>query len=276
MMRVMLVVVVMSMTLAGVARAADLILSAPPRESPEAARKLYAPLAALLTRTLGRPVRYEYPGSWFKYQQDMREGRLDIVFDGPHFVSWRIAHLDHHPLVRLPGKLRFLLLTRADNENIQGPDDLVGRVICGISPPHLSTLSILAHYHNPVRQPRIKGIRGGMGKVLEAGLHNGKCDAFVLRSAFYRKKVKPALQAQMRILYTSPAMPNQALTVAGHRISDAERETLREWLTVRSEGKQAVEPIRKRFAPKAKGFVVTEDKEYRGYNRLLEGVIFGW
>ncbi len=276
MMRKMLVILLISMGVAGGVRAEDLILSAPPRESAEAGKKLYTPLAALLSKTLGRTVRYEHPGSWFKYQNDMREGRLDIVFDGPHFVSWRIAHLDHRALVKLPGKLQFHLLTRADNEGIRGPDDLVGRTICGISPPHLSTLSILAYYNNPVRQPTIKGIRGGMGKVLQAGLHNDKCDAFVLRTAFYKKKVKPELRAQMRILYTSPAMPNQALTVSAHRISAAEQETLRELLTVRTEGKQAVDGIRKRFAPKAKGFVVTNDKEYRGYNRLLEGVIFGW
>jgi len=272
----MWIILVISMAFSGVARAAELILSAPPRESPDTARKLYGPLASLLTKELGRPVRYEYPESWFKYQNDMREGRLDIVFDGPHFVSWRIAHIGHHALVKLPGKLQFYLLTRTANAHIKGPDDLVGRTICGISPPHLSTLSILAYYNNPVRQPIIKGIRCGMGKVLQAGLHNDKCDAFVLRTLFYKKKVKPEQQVQMRILYTSPAMPNQALTVSGRRISAAEQEVLRELLTVRSEGKQAVESIRKRFATKSKGFVVTDDKEYRGYNRLLEGVIFGW
>jgi len=272
----LLVVLVMLLGFGGVGRAEELILSAPPRESAEAGKELYAPLAALLSEVLGRPVRYAHPDNWFQYQQRMRKGDLDIVFDGPHFVAWRIAHLDHHVLVKLPGKLQFHLLTRAGNAHIEGPDDLVGLAICGISPPNLSTLSILAYYDNPVRQPRIKGIRGGMGKVLQAGLHDAKCDAFVLRTGFYEKKVKPEHKAQMRILYTSPAMPNQALTVAGHRISAAERETLREWLTVRSEGRQALAGILKRFAPRAEGFIATGDKEYRGYNRLLEGVIFGW
>jgi len=79
----------------------------------------------------------------------------------------------------------------------------------------------------------------------------------------------------MRIIYTSPAMPNQVITV-GKQISPAEREKLQDLLSVRTEGKTATAPIIKRFAPKARHFLPATDKEYEGYNRLLEGVIFGW
>ncbi len=274
-MRTKMAVLLILGLLNGPALAQELILSAPPRESADAGKKLYGPLASLLSRTLGKTVRYQHPGNWFKYQKDMREGKLDIVFDGPHFAAWRMVHLDHHALVKLPGKLQFHLLTRKDNEAIKSPDDLVGRTICGISPPNLSTLSIMAYYNNPVRQPVIKGIRGGMGKVLKAGLTNEQCDAFVLRTTFYKKKVKPEQKLLMRIVYTSPAMPNQVITV-GKQISAEEREKLRDLLSVRSEGKAATAPIIKRFAPRAKHFLPATDKEYEGYNRLLEGVIFGW
>ncbi len=274
-MRTKMAVLLILGLLNGPALAQELILSAPPRESADAGKKLYGPLASLLSRTLGKTVRYQHPGNWFKYQKDMREGKLDIVFDGPHFAAWRMVHLDHHALVKLPGKLQFHLLTRKDNEAIKSPDDLVGRTICGISPPNLSTLSIMAYYNNPVRQPVIKGIRGGMGKVLKAGLTNEQCDAFVLRTTFYKKKVKPEQKLLMRIVYTSPAMPNQVITV-GKQISAEEREKLRDLLSVRSEGKAATATILKRFAPKAKRFLPASDEEYKGYNRLLEGVIFGW
>ncbi len=270
-----MVVLLAMILLGGPVLAQELILSAPPRESAEAGKKLYGPLARLLSESLGRPVRYRHPGNWFKYQEDMREGKLNIVFDGPHFAAWRMAHIGHHAVVKLPGKLQFHLLTRKDNEGIRSPDDLVGKTICGISPPHLSTLSILAYYNNPVRQPIIKGIHGGMGKVLKAGLNDERCDAFVLRTAFYKKKVKPEQKALLRIIYTSQAMPNQVITV-DKQISPAEREKLRDLLSVRSEGKAATLPIIKRFAPKAKHFLPATDKEYEGYNRLLEGVIFGW
>ncbi|KPJ93231.1 MAG: hypothetical protein AMJ53_07800, partial [Gammaproteobacteria bacterium SG8_11] len=67
---------------------ADLILSAPPRELPEAGLKLYGPLASHLSELLGEKVIYQHPNNWLEYQRDLRRGVYDIVFDGPHFVSW--------------------------------------------------------------------------------------------------------------------------------------------------------------------------------------------
>ena len=98
----------------------------------------------------------------------MRNDKYDIIFDGPHFVSWRMAHLGHEVLVMLSGNLQFVLLTDAKNNKYKSPDDLIGKYICGISPPNLSTVSVLDHFRNPVRQPVIRGIKGGMGKVFKS------------------------------------------------------------------------------------------------------------
>jgi hypothetical protein len=62
-------------------------------------------------------VRYEHPGNWLHYQRNLRNDMYDIVFDGPHFASWRMEHLEHDMLVKLPGNLQFYLLTGADNDN---------------------------------------------------------------------------------------------------------------------------------------------------------------
>jgi len=34
------------------------------------------------------------------------------VFDGPHFVSWRMTKLQHVPLVKFPGNLEFVVAVR--------------------------------------------------------------------------------------------------------------------------------------------------------------------
>ncbi len=147
------------------AGSSSLIFTAPPRETPEAGIKVYTPIASYLTQLLGVTVTYKHPGNWLNYQREMRNDKYDIVLDGPHFVAWRVAHLGHEPLVKLPGKLRFLLLTDKNNTELDHADKLIAKRICAISPPHLSTLAILDYYRNPVRQPVIKGIKGGMGKV---------------------------------------------------------------------------------------------------------------
>lgn len=255
--------------------AADLIFSAPPREKPEAGQVLYGPIVAHLNKLLGRKVVYEHPGNWLNYQRNMRDDKYDIVFDGPHFIAWRMAHHGHQVVVKLPGNLQFFLVTNKSEDKINSQEDLVAKRICGISPPNLSSLSILATFPNPVRQPVLKGIRGGMPAVLKSYM-TGKfdCRAAILRSAFFNKKVDKSVQDQLKILYKTPKMPNQGISIS-KRLSERDK-TLMQQSFVNGDGIKATENLRKRFAAKAKSMVRATTEEYQGYNQLLEGVIFGW
>lgn len=256
--------------------AKELILSAPPRETAEAGMKLYGPIAAHLTKLLGVKVTYEHPENWMKYQREMRNDKYDIVFDGPHFIAWREKHLGHEALLKLPGTLQFILVTDKNNAKLTKPNDLIGKNICGISPPNLSTLSVLDYYRNPVRQPVIKGVKGGMGKVFKslAVKDKKKCHAAVLRTAFHKKKLKKEQQATIKTLFTSKAMPNQGVSVS-KRVSPELKMRIKRSLTV-GNGIPSTKKLLKRFGGKAKSFIPAEVKEYAGYNNLLEGVIFGW
>lgn len=253
--------------------ARDLILTAPPRESAEKGQKLYGPIAEHLSRLLNTRVVYEHPKNWLNYQRDMRNDKYDIVFDGPHFASWRVAHLGHEVLVKLPGHLQFVLLTGKDNQAINNTSDLVGKSFCGISPPNLSTLSVLDHFRNPARQPMIKGIKGGMGKVYKS-FKGGQCDALVLRTAFYNKKLKDEQRAELKQLYMSTKMPNQAISVSP-RISKEAKYVITKSLTT-GDGVKATAGVLKRFGGKAKSFIKADTTEYLPHTALLEGVIFGW
>ncbi len=255
--------------------AGELVFTAPPREAPEAGHKLYAPLARHLSRLLGRPVRYEHPGNWRNYQRRMRNDRYDIVFDGPHFAAWRIAHLGHRVVVKLPGTLRFYLLVRAGDKQIRAPADLAGRTICSLPLPHLSTLSVLHRYRNPVRQPELKAVRGGMGMVYKAFAGGGDCDALVLRARYYHRNMNEAQRRRLRIIYRSPRLPDQVITVS-RRLAPADSARMLESLTT-GPGRTAAAGIVQRFGGrKVRGFVAARPEEYQGYNELLEGVVFGW
>lgn len=256
------------------AQAEGLVLTAPPRETPQAGMKLYGPIADHLSKLLKVKVTYQHPGNWLKYQREMRNDKYDIVFDGPHFIAWREEHLGHEAIVKLPGKLQFVLVI-AKGASITHPDKLIGKRICGISPPNLSTLSILDYYRNPVRQPMIKGIKGGMGKVFKSfSSGKAKCDAAVLRTTFHKKKLKDAQRASIKTLYKTKAMPNQGISLS-KRISPELKLRIKKSLTI-GDGVAATKNLLKRFGGKAKSFMPTKSKEYAGYNNLLEGVIFGW
>ncbi len=254
--------------------AKELILSAPPRETAEAGLALYGPIAEHLTKLLGVAVTYQHPENWLEYQREMRGDKYDIIFDGPHFIAWRVKYLGHEALVKLPGKLQFILVTGKNNANLTKADDLIGKNICGISPPNLSTLSVLNYYRNPVRQPVIKGIKGGMGKVFKTLFANDrkKCHAAVLRTAFYKKKLTKEQQASVKTLFKSKAMPNQGISVST-RVSPEFKKKIIKSL---SKGISSTKKLLKRFAGKAKNFIPVKAGEYGSYNMLLEGVIFGW
>lgn len=236
---------------------------------------MYGPLAAHLSKTLGVQVTYKHPGNWLKYQRDMRNDKYDIVFDGPHFIAWRVAHLGHEAIIKLPDKLQFMLVYEKGGEEYTQPDDLIGKIICGISMPNLLTLSILDYYRNPVRQPMIKGIKGGMGKVHKTLVaKKAGCKVAVLRTAFYKKKLKKEQRENLKTLFLSKAMPNQGISVS-KRISQKLKDKITNELNI-GKGVASMKGILKRFGGKAKSFIPVKPNEYDGFNMLLEGVIFGW
>ena len=257
----------------GLAQAEGLILTSPPREKKEVGEKLYGPLANHLSQLLGVKVTYKSPGNWLTYQREMRNDAYDIVFDGPHFIAWRQEHLKHEALVKIPGTLKFTLVSRASDKSINTMDDLIGKPICGIPPPNLTTLTVLDKFRNPVRQPMIKGVKGAMKGVNKA-FKSGKCVAAVFRSDFFYKGMPKEERAGLKVLFESKPIPNQAISVS-RRLSPAAKAKIRESLTI-GKGVQATAGIMKRFGGKAKSFVPTSKEEYEGYNNLLEGVIFGW
>lgn len=253
--------------------AQDLIMSAPPRETQQEAESLYNPLAEVFTKILGRPVRYVYPENWFNYQHKMRNGAYDIVFDGPHFASWRIKHLNHELLVKLTGKIEFVTMVRKGNKSINTLNDLIGKKICSISPPNLSALTILDSYKNPVQQPILYGIRGGMATVVNR-FNSGACDAAVIRTSYYKKKLTLDDRKQTKVVFKSSPLPNQAFTVST-KLTAVEVAKLASAI-VYGKAKEAINPIAMRFGGKESEFMAAETSEYFDQRLLLEGVILGW
>ncbi|HEC18650.1 MAG TPA: hypothetical protein ENI97_04840 [Gammaproteobacteria bacterium] len=252
---------------------ADIILSAPPRESAKAGAKLYEPLAKSLSELLGEKVVYQHPGSWQNYQKQLQNDAYDIVFDGPHFAAWRMATLQAKPLVRLPGSLRFVLVTPRKDKTIQRINDLVGKPVCTLPSPNLGALTLYSMYPNPVIQPDFIPVSGGARQVAER-LLAGDCRGAILRSSFYYKKLPADTRDQFRVLRESRPIINQGITVSRRVGPGAQRKMLRA-LTTKS-GNSAMRPILDRFAHKAEAFVPARQTEYVGKNLLHDNMVFGW
>ena len=114
---------------------ADLVLTSPPREPAARSEELYGPLAELLTTQLGQTVVYERPRDWIEYSTRMKQDRYDIVFDGPHFAAWRMKHLGHTPVAKLPGELSFVVVSRKDDKTQNRMRDLISAPLCAQASP---------------------------------------------------------------------------------------------------------------------------------------------
>ena len=255
----------------GAARA-DLILTAPPRETAAAGNDIYGPLAAHLSTLLGTKVTYQHPGTWPQYTRAMRAGEYDVVFDGPHFTSWRMQHVQHEVLVRLPGQLVFHVVAKANDDGIQASEDLAGLRICGVAPPNLGTMAVIRQFPNAARQPVIVPAKGGFKGVYQA-LESDRCRAAVLRTQFYDKGLSDEQRAGLKIVATSAKFPNQSIS-AGPNVTAEQKRKIAESLM--GDGAQAAKPIFERFARNASKFQAAEEQEFIGHNFLLEGVIWGW
>ena len=192
--------------------AADLILTAPPRENLAKGKELYEPIADRLTELLGEKVVYQQPKSWADYANKMRDGYYDIIFDGPHFVAWRQKNLKHKPVVSLPGTLEFYIVADRNNKQVNKVRDRVGKKICGMPSPHLATDLIYDIFKNPVLQPHIYEVKGGQRKAFEA-FKEGKCAATIFRSTLYKRMLEEE-RKQLKMITKTRRLPNQTISVS--------------------------------------------------------------
>jgi ABC-type phosphate/phosphonate transport system substrate-binding protein len=250
---------------------AEYILSAPPRENGNLGKETYEPLAEYLSKLLGDKVVYQQPSGWFDYTQKMRDGRYDIIFDGPHFAAWRVKHLQHIPIAVLPGTLDFVLVAKAGDQEIINTKDLNGKNICGMLSPNLGTSLVYELFENPVLQPVIVEISGGMNEVYKA-FHNGLCRAAILRNHNF-ENLPDSEKAGLKIIAKTKSLPNQTITISKRLEKNAQQ--IADFM-VSQEGAIAAQGLLSRYSRGAPYFETTSSDRYDGIEDLLEGVVWGW
>lgn len=243
------------------------VFTSPPREVAKKGKEDFGPIAEFLTKTTGKEFVYEHPGNWLSYMKDMQTGKYDLIFDGPHFVSWRVAKLNHAPLVRLPGGLDFVVITNKNSKKVEKLEDLAGRYVCGHAPPNLATMTMQAQFTNPNRQPQIRVVRGFPNAY--KGLLAGSCDGAVIPAKVYNKLNKEDPQKSTRILFHSKPLPNQAFS-ADPRITPELQNKIRQAL-LSPEGVKATANLRTRFVG-GKELLPTDRNEYQGFGYLLQEI----
>lgn len=261
----------LAMLLGSTSIKAELVIGSPPWGTEEHQRAIFEPIAKAMSGWLGTKVVYRYSNNFTTFSLAMRGEKFDFVFDGPHFNAWRMASINHTPVVNLPEQLQFMVVTGADNKTINTTEDLIGKRVCGQSPPQLGTLLLWHEYKDPARQPVLQAIKGE-AKVYD-NLKSGKCPIAILRNSTYLR-MDETEKAKYKLVFTSRSVPNLALS-ASPNVTEKQRRILAEKLT---DAKTAgvFKPIFDKYVKTATRFEKAEPKEYEGLEMVLKNGSYGW
>lgn len=242
---------------------AEYIFSAPPRETLEKGEADYKPISDFLSKVTGESFRYVHPESWSEYSKMMHAEKFDLIFDGPHFVDWRINNIGHNVIMKLPALARWTIIARKDDSSVQTMNDMIGKKACAPGSPNFGMLNMVSHFPDPEKQPEHIKVKGWIN-VFNA-VKEGKCDVGVLPDTNHDTYDKG--RQFTKIIHKHLPYPNQGITHSP-RISAALADKIRDAL-MSEEGQQALGNLRKRFAA-GKKLIEAENDEYDGVRIVLK------
>ena len=211
---------------------AELIFTSAPRDSLEKEREVYQPVVDLLTKATGQKVRFQHGDNFLVYQSEMRKGTYDIIFDGPAFIGWRMAKLQHVPLVKFSGNLVFVVAVKKEQAKINALKDMGGRTLCAFPPPNLATLTVLYEFDNPARQPLV--LESASFPESYRKMVDGKCAGAILQKKLFEDLDKEKQAG--KIIFTSKPLPNQAFS-AGPKVTPEMRDRIAKALVAGRRGR---------------------------------------
>jgi len=240
-----------------------LIFSTPPTQSVETTKKNYQPLVDYISDAINQKIILRPAKNFVEYSKNLRENKYDMVFDGPHFVNWRIRKQNHVVVAKQVGELHFTIIVNKKS-SIISLEDLWTLPVCTPSVPHLGTLTLLEIYSNPIREPIIVPVQSF--KHALTCLREGRGVAALVRDKYWYKK---ADKSGLRVIHTTKRkMPARALTV-GQRIDKIARRQIMMALT----SKQGQEYAEKAFSTIGGGkFVRAKTGEFSGLGEIINQV----
>ena len=122
-------------------RQAHYVLGVFPYLPPVRLERLYAPVARALGEAAGVRLTFRTRGSFERFREALAEGRFDLVFVQPFDYVRAAAPAGYRPLARWKGRLRALVVTRAEGAPVESIADLGGRRVA--MPPPDAAVSIL-------------------------------------------------------------------------------------------------------------------------------------
>ncbi|MFO8024476.1 phosphate/phosphite/phosphonate ABC transporter substrate-binding protein [Thiohalophilus sp.] len=240
-----------------------LIFSTAPTHSVEVTRQIYTPIVRYLSGKTGKKIILEPAKNFIEYSNKFKKDYYDFVFDGPHFVGWRMTKYRHTPLVSLSGKINIVVVSNKDI-TVKDYHDLIGHRVCTFASPNMLTMAFLEYYPNPARQPILITVKGF--KALQQCLsHPGNYGA-VLRDKMWNK-IKDKKNIRI-VLAPQRDYPERTIS-ASSRVDTETRQKVIEAL-LHEDAKPHIHNLLETF--KTNGIVAADPEEYEGLGLMLRHV----
>jgi ABC-type phosphate/phosphonate transport system substrate-binding protein len=246
----------------------SLIFTAPPRNQRKD-METYTPIIEFLAKTLNRKIEYRVPSGWLGYNNAMIADTADIVFDGPHFNAWRMNHLGHRIIVRLPQQQVWKILVSRDS-TYSSLEELSGKRVCLQGATNFGKLNFMSYFPNVMRLPevvQIKSRQDGFNEVIR-----GTCAATIVTDKELDKyndaygKADSDQEPPVKVLHTLTPTPNQAFSVSSRLEEDMQLRIQKALMS--KEGQQAMAILRDRYASN-ETLVEANEKNYKALSNVL-------
>ncbi len=133
---------------------------------------------------------------WHPYQHGLRQGRIGVYFAQPHFAAWAIHQHGFIPLLKLHGRLKYVLATERDKQYLFEVSDLAGQNVCREAGLNLGTVwlnRLLGEHRITASSSELPSVEQNMLKQAV------DCDAFVIQEIAYQRVNKDQKQRFIRL-----------------------------------------------------------------------------
>jgi len=221
--------------------------------------QIYQPLADYLSQQTSHRFTLVTSSNFLTHWQTTKQGKFDLVLDGPQFTGYRLEKLDYTILAKFPDVVSYTLVA-SENEMIMEPGELIGKKLATTPSPALGALRLEQLYPNPLRQPVI--VETNDSETAAQHVINGKAMAAMIPAAMVGN------YPQLLTVVNTEQLPSPAISVSpdvDESVSSAIREALLS-AHEREEGKRALESIR------IERFTASDGSEYRPHASLLQNM----
>lgn len=234
-------------------------LAVHPVLSADETQRIYKPLADYLSAKSGHTIKLVTSSNFLSHWQISKQGRFDLVLDGPQFTGYRLAKLDYSVLAKFPNVVSYTLVTN-DEQMILEPRELIGKKVATTPSPALGALRLEQLFPNPLRQPVI--IETNDSAKAANFVVEGQAEAAMIPAAMVGNypgliTVVNTEQIPAPAISASPKLDAELIQTLSQALLDAENDEM---------GKKVLQSIR------IERFAASDGSEYRPQAELLKNM----